>query len=675
MQRIVNLLGALALFAGVLLLALTAYLWFGNWPQQARQIVDFERSVRENAGRAPDPLIENVGARKSTTLNGVWQAVIDPMDKAETFGVAPRADQPKDPSDLSEFSFENGLTLKVPGDWNTQDPRLGFYQGVVWYKRTFDYQPVAGERTYLYFGAANYAAWIYLNGKLVGMHEGGFTPFNFDVSSLLKPGENLLVVKVDNRMRKDDVPTPVTDWLNYGGLTRDVLLVQVPETFMRSASAGLSADGLQIAGKVILDGPQAPNSVTVRIPELDAELTAPVKDNQAVFSLPANPRRWSPEDPKLYRVEFVTAQEQISDDIGFRQIATRGTQILLNGQPVFLRGISLHEEAFGDHGRAHGAQDAEQLLTTAKALGCNFVRLAHYTHDEAMQRAADKLGLMVWGEIPVYWSIDFANPKTLQNAKQQMSEMIARDQNRASVVIWSAGNETPVNEQRMEFFRQLIAHIRAEDPTRLVSAALLSGAEATAPFLAQNFLPALAGYSREQWDFNINDPLGELVDIVSVNEYFAWYEAGLIGHVTPIPAHKARDLMLVNMDRIRIHSGYNKPLLISEFGADAKLGERAPEADYVVLSEDYQALVYRRQFAMLDRQPDLAGMSPWVLKDFRAPLRMFQGKQDYWNRKGLVSNEGERKLAFNVLRDYYRERAGQAGVAFWPDQQPGVTTN
>lgn len=651
-----------ALLIGMGSLALTGWIWFGNWPQQAKQLVDYERSARENAGRQPDPLIENVGARKHTSLNGIWQAVIDPMDMAGTLGVAPRADQPKDASDLAEFSFENGLTLNVPGDWNTQDPRLVFYQGVVWYKRSFTHQGVAGERNYLYFGAANYAAWIYLNGKLVGRHEGGFTPFNFDVTQQLKKGENLLVVKVDNRMRKDDVPTPVTDWLNYGGITRDVLLVAVPDTFMRSTALRLSPDGKQIEGTVIFDGPAPPPTARLRIPELQAEITAPVSKATARFQLDAVPERWAPEHPKLYRVEIAANAERLVDDIGFRQVAVRGTQILLNDTPVFLRGVSIHEEAFGPRGRAHGPDDALALLTTAKELGCNYVRLSHYPHDEATVRAADKLGLMVWGEIPVYWSIAFDNPATLSSARAQMSAMIHRDYNRASVMLWSAGNETPITEARMQFFRELIAHIRSEDPTRLVSAALVSGKEAVLPFLLNYFLPALAGIERDVWRFAINDPLGELLDVVSINEYFAWYDSGIIGHLTPVSPHYARELMLANMSRIRIDSGYNKPLMISEFGADATYGKHAPEEDYVVLSEEYQALVYRKQFEMLDKQPDLAGMSPWVMKDFQAPLRMYQGLQDYWNRKGLVTDRGEHKLAFNVLRDYYRQRATRANA-------------
>lgn len=657
MNRIFTIASLLTFIIGVGALALTAWLWFGDWPQQTKQIVDYERSARLNSGRTPDALIGDISARNTVSLNGQWQAVIDPMNKAQILGMAPRADVPLDSEDLAEFSFDNGLTLEVPGDWNTQDPRLVFYQGVVWHKRSFDYQPVPGELTYLYVAAANYAAWIYVNGQLIGMHEGGFTPFNFDITSALTPGENLLVIKVDNRMRHDDVPTQVTDWLNYGGLTRDVMLVQVPETFMRNASVELAPDGLHVTGSIEFKGPNPPATVDIAIPELAAQQTVAVKDNRAVFNIASTPERWSPEQPRLYRVEFRSDREFLFDDVGFRHIAVAGNKILLNGESIFLRGISIHEEAIGPKGRANGPADAEALLQVALDMGCNYVRLSHYPHNEAMVRAADRMGLMVWSEIPVYWAMDFDNTKTIEQARNQLSNMIERDQNRASVIIWSVGNETPITDARMNFFREIIGHVREQDPTRLVSAALVTGEEALLPFLTKNYLPATLGWVNDEWSFDVEDPLGELVDVVAINQYFGWYYSGLLGHLSPLSPHRARQIELNNMHRIRFNTGLGKPIIASEFGAGALLGKRAHDTDrYEVFTEEYQALVYRKQLAMLDLQPDVAGMSPWVLKDFRAPLRMYQGVQDYWNRKGLIADNGQRKLAFDVMRDYYQEK-------------------
>ncbi len=659
MRRLWTFTSILLFLVGAAGILLTAYAWFGAWPREMKAIVDYERSAARNADRPPDPLIVGLDGRAGRrSLAGSWQAVIDPYDRAEIAGMAPRAATPGDPSDLAEFSFENGLVLEVPGDWNSQDPRLVFYQGIVWYKRTFEYRPVPGRRTFLYFGAANYDASVYVNGRMVGRHEGGFTPFNFEVTELLEPGENLLVVRVDNRRDPRDVPTPITDWHNYGGLTRDVGLLDLPETFIRAHGIQLDPENPgRISGFVQLDGP-SPSPITIGIPELGVSIsTRPDASGRATFRFDADPERWSPDTPKLYAVTISTDADRLTDSIGFRTIETHGTRILLNGDPIFLRGISIHDEALGRAGRIHDRDQAAALLDLASELNVNFVRLAHYTHDESMLREADRRGLLVWGEIPVYWNVAFDDSETLLRAKRQLSEMIERDRNRASVILWSIGNETPFGAARDRFMASLAKHVRREDPTRLVTAAMLTGAEALGPFLLKAYLPALLGFPPAEWTFPIHDPLGDVVDVLSVNEYFGWYYSGIFASFGPVSSRTARRVMLENMDRIRFDLRQRKPVLISELGAGALAGLHAPGDEFVVYSEEYQALVYERQFDMIDRQPMVAGMSPWLLKDFRSPLRLYQGVQDHWNRKGLVDDDGRKKLAFDLLRAYYRKRA------------------
>src|SRR6185295_6986888 len=156
-----------------------------------------------------------------------------------------------------------------------------------------------------------------------------------------------------------------------------------------------------------------------------------------------------PEDPKLYQVIISSRDYSLSDRIGFRSIEARGADILLNGKPMFLRGISIHEESPLRGGRAFSEDDARMLLTWAKELGCNFVRLAHYPHNEHIIRIADEMGIMVWSEIPVYWTVLWENPETFANARNQLEENITRDKNRASVILWSVANETPVNDARV----------------------------------------------------------------------------------------------------------------------------------------------------------------------------------------------------------------------------------
>jgi beta-glucuronidase len=319
--------------------------------------------------------------------------------------------------------------------------------------------------------------------------------------------------------------------------------------------------------------------------------------------------------------------DEVTERIGFRSIEARGTDLLLNGSPIFLRGVNLHEEAPGRGGRAWSQEDARTLLGWAKELGCNFVRLAHYPHNEQMLRAADELGVMVWEEVPVYWTIQWENPETLHNAQNQLNEAIARDHNRASLIIYSVANETPINEARNRFLRALIEDVRSNDNTRLVSAAL------------QN----REVVNGNRITIHIEDPVGKDLDVIGNNEYIGWY--------THTPA---------DADIVDWVSDYGKPVVMSEFGADAKFGYHGDAETR--WTEEYQENLYRHQIAMLKRIPFLRGTAPWILKDFRSPRRTLPQFEDYFNRKGLLTGTGEKKKAYFVLQDYYRELRDKPAV-------------
>ncbi len=181
---------------------------------------------------------------------------------------------------------------------------------------------------------------------------------------------------------------------------------------------------------------------------------------------------WSPENPKLYQVIVSGEGDSVADEIGFRTIEVQGATILLNGKPIFLRGVSMHEEAPFREGRAFSPEDAQTLLGWVKDLGCNFVRFAHYPHNENEIRLADRMGLLVWSEIPVYWDIDWSSAPALESAEAQLRDMIARDHNRAAVILWSVSNETPVKPERLTFLTQLVRSAKELDPTRLVTSAM-----------------------------------------------------------------------------------------------------------------------------------------------------------------------------------------------------------
>lgn len=591
---------------------------------------------------AQEKLIVNPEGRRSVSLNGTWHYIVDPYengffnyryqerneDDREAYWNRPILN---DKSDRIEHAYEGPYTLQVPGDWNAQEEKFLYYEGTVWYQRNFDLEDInKDERVFLYFGAVNYEAHVYLNGKKLGSHKGGFTPFNFEIpADLLQEQDNFLVVKVDNKRHPDEIPTVNTDWWNFGGITRDVELIIVPRHFLRQYALQLDPEQdikaarengtFRLTGNLQLSDEASGGPVTVEIPELKVRQEFESGRDSPDFHMQVqNLELWSPENPKLYEVTFSYNGEEIRDKIGFRKIETSGEDVLLNGKEIFLRGISIHEEIPQEMRRAHSKQDALQLLGWARELNANMVRLAHYPHNANMTRVADSLGLLVWSEIPVYWTIDFENPEVMEKARKQLQEMIVRDRNRASVIIWSVGNETPVHPARTTFMKNLVSTARKLDNSRLISAAL-----------EVNYQDGIN---------KVDDPLGAVTDLIAVNEYLGWYGG-----------------MPDDSRTVQWEIAYDKPFFFSETGAGALPGYHADKETR--WSEEYQEWYFEEKVKMYQRLPsNFTGLSPWILVDFRSPRRQHPIYQRGWNRKGLIGNNGERKKAFDVLRKYYESK-------------------
>jgi beta-glucuronidase len=391
----------------------------------------------------------------------------------------------------------------------------------------------------------------------------------------------------------------------------------VPKTHIYDYKIQLdNNDPKKITGWVKLKNSNLEDEVSIKIPELKIDETY-YADHRGIveFETKANPVYWSTKNPKLYDVILSSNNNPINDQIGFRTIETEGTKILLNGEEIFLKGISIHEEAPFKTGRVTSKEEAQILLQWATDLGSNFVRLAHYPHNEYMVREAEKMGLLIWSEIPVYWTVLFENADTYTNAERQLKEMIARDKNRAAVVLWSIANETPEGEARLNFLKKLASKAREMDNTRLITAALDT-------------------QTRRKGVNHIEDLFGEFVDVIGINSYCGWYGG------TPTSCSK-----------IKWESDYNKPVIMSEFGAGALQGNHGNDIDR--WTEEYQDAVYINNIEMLKNIEFLAGTSPWILMDFRSPRRHLRKIQADFNRKGLISEQGVRKKAFYTLQNYY----------------------
>lgn len=626
-----------------------------------------------------DELMGWIDSRQSMNLNGDWHYIVDPMNNGlpeeSFFGGFPQNKLSSEGFELIEYHFENASTMQIPGAWNAHDKSLFFYRGPIWFYKKFNFSQSSNNLTHLYIGASNFNTKIFLNGDIVGSFNGGYTSFNFDITGYLQDGPNILIIQVDNTLSKDSVPTKKTDWWPYGGILGDVMLISTPELFIQNAYLQLSElSAKELLFKAQLNLPDR-HTVKLSIPELGIEKeflsnsAGLVMERFKIDEL----ELWSTNSPKLYSVHIESGEDKISDNIGFRDIKVIGKKIFLNGEEVKFRGISMHAEPINEEGFAFSKDHFKKLINAAKSLNVNFIRAAHYPYTRHLAKLCDEAGILLWEEIPVYWNINWANAETEAVAESMLSQLIKRDWNRASIVIWSLGNETPFSPERMKFMLNQKQTATTLDSSRLISAALLSGnAEqfrSLVYFLAKegmrhdfvlpeekvifkNIVGQMKSLYQDYDNFfiNINDPLAEYLDIIAYNEYFGWYYTSFLVDQIGVRESTLRQLMFKIMPTIKIKSEFNKPIHISEFGAGAKINY--PYKDQI-WSEEYQNKVYEHQLEMIKNNPQIQGISPWILKDFRSMMRPLADVQDYYNRKGLIDERGRKKRAFDTLADFY----------------------
>ena len=576
-------------------------------------ISDYKQDYAGNNALAKDLIF--MGGRQTYSLNGEWHYAIDQYDTClrQKWFLEQYFD--KDGRSLPvDFSFQDWPTISLPCSVNTEKPELFWYEGPLVFTRTFswDMQENMGKKVFLRIGAANYFSYIFLNGKYICKHEGGSTPFMWDVTEYLEKENRILIVS-DNTRNHLFVPTENTDWFNYSGVYRDIELVALPTEYLKDLKVNLVPHSdfsqIRIAAETSADS----GIVTVEIPELQIATSMEIQNGKGEIVVEARPNLWSPETPILYDVTATFGQDKVVDRVGFREISVEGRDILLNGKKLFLRGVSVHEDSQFT-GKALRDEERLTIIRTAKELGANYLRLAHYPHHENMAKLCDEQGILLWEEIPVYWAIAFDNPATYNNARNQLEELMCRDFNRASVIIWSVGNENLDSDDRFRFMGNLADFAHQYDNTRMVSAACLVDGET----------------------LSIKDRLAEKLDIIGVNEYIGWYSPNF-----------------EELPQLMNNSNPTKPVIISEFGADATPGLHGSVDDKG--TEECQEAIYRKQIEVIRQIPYIKGITPWILFDFRCPRRT-AAIQGYYNRKGLVSSDRTYyKPAFSVLQSFYRE--------------------
>jgi beta-glucuronidase len=555
------------------------------------------------------------GGRERESLGGEWRFTLDLHDtglRQKWFLLQPsNAETRRDPYDYDPFA---GETIPVPSCWQMMKDKWFYFEGSAWYTREIDYVVRdEDERVFLRVGAANYDCKVFLNHRFIGNHYGGSTPFCAELTPELQPGNNVLMLCVNNNRTTDRLPLRNNDWFNYGGIYREIDLIRTPASYIRDLFVYLVPDGgyNRIAVRIAVEG-QA-TEVNFTLPELGISQSLPVVEGVAEATFSVRPELWSPEQPKLYQVMASQGRDWVSDRVGFRQIEVVGTDIRLNGRSLYLRGVNCHEDDLL-LGKMTSEADIRRRFRDAKELNCNYLRLAHYPHHEMAARIADEVGLLLWEEIPNYWAIDFSNPATQRDAHNQLMELIIRDRNRASVIIWSVGNENADTDERLHFMTKLVEAARQADPSRLISAA------------------CLVNHAK----MKIEDRLAEHLDIIGLNEYYGWYEENF------------EDLIALGQN-----SSPTKPVVITETGAEGVLGDHAPQSG--PFSEHYMAEVYRKQTAYLPKLGYVRGFTPWLLYDYRSERRQNPYQQGL-NCKGLIAaDKHTRKAAFYILRDFYQQ--------------------
>lgn len=560
-----------------------------------------------------------VDGRKTESLNGQWNFGVDWYDtcrRAKWF-----AETTHDPSGRPlplDWDWEAWERMTVPSSWNLEREELHYFEGSGVYTRKFRYVPeIEDERAFLRFEGAAYRATVFLNGKLLGTHDGASTPFCAEITGIVK-ADNRIIVAIEAKRRADRVPMDNTDWFNYGGLYRDVILFRTPPVYVKDWFVRLVPDGTysNIAVDVTFGGAHAgglSGEARFRIPELGIDAAVPVVNGKGAVIIRAKPELWQPSNPRLYDVELSAAfcADAVTDRIGFREIKVKGRDILLNGKPVFLKGICVHEDHF-EKGKTTDEKTIRSTIAHLKELHGNYLRLAHYPHDGRFAKIADEEGVMLWSEVPVYWAIAFENQATYADAENQLSELVLRDRNRASLIIWSVGNENADTDARLSFMSRLAARARALDGTRPISAACLINHEKLA----------------------IEDRLVDSLDIIGVNEYYGWYDPDF-----------------GKLPRILENSNPSKPVVLCEFGGGARIGQRGSADE--LFTEDMQRRIYEKQVAVIASCPYIKGTTPWILYDFRCPRRLNRFQENF-NRKGLVDcDRVTKKLAFKVMADFY----------------------
>ena len=563
-------------------------------------------------------LFQKSVGRDALSLNGQWTITYDPDGQGDSLGYPGGKALCNDPT-------------YVPSCWNFDLGRYD-YMGTVWYSRTFITDRVANSR--LVFHAVSGQADVYLDGNLLGSHYGSYNRFSFDVPEL-SAGEHLLVVKVDNTVNSDDtLPLTHVDWFVYGGIYRGVEVEQFAGLSLDHVKIDADWDGYDVAGVnvTVLVKNWSSKAITDEFTvsadgwkTLSKQVTIPPGQSVDVaFSLTGHsPELWDMENPKLYMFHIACSDDDLYERTGFRKVETRGTNILLNGKEIFIKGVNRHNDQ-PELGYAVNGPLILRDMQIIKELGCNSVRGSHYPNDPIVLDYCDQMGLLFWEEI-AFWNHPakaLGNRNIETRSRQMMRETIERDYNHPSIIFWSIQNESKSSSQEgLKLFTKIAADIRAMDSSRLVTFASACGRE---------------------------DICFDIVDVVCWNMYPGWYDDD-----QPLDTLSERYTKSLKDCRKWLQkNGQDKPFIISEFGAGAMLGNTTFDGG-MRWSEDYQVKLLQQVIDALANSGAVQGFYIWQFCDGRTALcsQVSLGRPRTFNNKGLVDEHRKPKRAYYTVRE------------------------
>ena len=544
--------------------------------------------------------------------------------------------------------------IDVPHTWNafdTTDTVAGYRRDASWYRKHVSLARSLDRRYFLHFEAAQMKAVIYVNGEKAGEHIGGYVSFDIEITEQVVDGSNEILVRVDNSIDTDLVPSQKADFFQYGGLTRDVWLLTKPLDILRQVHINfpeVSADSARIELKMITDtqSEYSPAGYYSDIIAPDGSVVASGSGRTFTIDKPA---LWSPDTPSLYTLKTSMLDSsggvvsRFEDQFGLRWFGFKPHgAFYLNGERLLLRGTHLHE----DHAGFGAAMPDEQRIADMrqiKTLGANFIRLGHYPQDPVVYDEADRLGLILWDEIP--WNRGGVGQEQWRNNTQYLlRRMIEQNYNRPSIFFWGLGNEMnwdPDSEG-------------SNDPNKV--RAELEALQKIAKGMDATRLTTIRKFTEG----------ADVVDVYSPSIWMGWYGGGYHQYEGAIAKYRREVPALLHMEfggSSHVGRHLEKPFGgggVSGPGAQLSVEEAVNQAGVTsvaksyVWDETYIVDLFDWTLRHSETDQEFSGSAQWAFKDFGTPIRP-ENAIPFVNQKGLVDRSGRPKDAYHVFASYWKK--------------------